>query len=129
MVSDNQEIYTDIEKRVELRFRRRRNFAFHAVLFMAGVSVVWTVLSWPDGDETPLLMILIWGTIFVLHGLHLLFYEVQERALHREIEREHGWRHGEKRKNHPELRLAEDGELAEVSEDSSRDSPQREQKA
>lgn len=104
----------DTGKQIELRFRRRRNFAFHTVLFMAGVSVIWTVLSWPDGDVTPLLMILIWGTIFVLHGLHLLFYEAQERALEREIERERGWLHGEKRKNHPELRLAEDGELEEI---------------
>ncbi|MCB9452349.1 MAG: 2TM domain-containing protein [Anaerolineaceae bacterium] len=115
MLSDDQEIYTDIEKKVELRFRRRRNFAFHVVIFVVLDAALWFITDPPAREMTIQLTItLLWAGIVALHGLRLYFYEAQERALRHEIERERDWLHGEKRKNHPGLRLAEDGELVDI---------------
>jgi len=113
-MTDDYRIYQDIEKRVELRFRRRRNFTFHVVVFVVGISLLWVMLAELVGGLISLIITLLWCGALFLHGFSLLFYEAQERALRQEIERERAWSYGEKRKNNPELYLSDDGELVEI---------------
>lgn len=120
-MTDDYRIYKDIEKRVELRFRRRRNFAFHVVVFAVGISLLWVMLAELLGGLISLVITLLWCGAVFLHGFSLLFYEAQEKALRQEIERERSY--GEKRKNDLGLRLSDDGELVEIPAEDWDDAP------
>lgn len=105
--------------RIEQRFRRRSNYAVHAILFAGSLTLfllflrdqagarLWLTL--PNTGDLFLLLV-VWLVVFAAHSVRFYFQEQLDRAVRREMTDFQA-----KPKRH--LRLEDDGELVDLEDD------------
>ena len=60
-----------------------------------------------------------------IHAIIFLMMEARERAIERAIQEERAWMNGEKPKRDPLMRLTEDGELEEITDEDEIETPRQ----
>jgi hypothetical protein len=129
-------IYNDIRRRVEQRYNKRGEFFTHLGAYLAFVFLVWFVWLGPTQFGNG-----VWGIIMALgtigwsigmlaHGIQWLFFELQERALQRELDGAglagvYQRVRAKPKREERLVRLSDDGELEEIILEDDEDSRQR----
>ncbi|NWG16882.1 MAG: 2TM domain-containing protein [Chloroflexi bacterium] len=107
--------FDSIRQRVERRFHRRYELAAHIVMYLVIVGGLWA-LRLPG--MALALIAGAWGLVVLIHGLQILFAEMSDSAIEREIERERSrFYEADKPKRSQHLRLSDEGELLDVIEE------------
>jgi hypothetical protein len=121
-------IYKDIKRRVEQRYNKRGEFFTHLGAYLAFVFLVWFVWLGPTQFGHGVLGIVMalgtigWSIGMLAHGIQWLFFELQERALQRELDRAGLAGVYQRVRTKPKrderlVRLSDDGELEEITLD------------
>lgn len=124
-MSEDQNDYREIRKRVERLYDARKDIFIHTAVFVIINLLMWAVWAFTDLKihfpmVWPLLVSGGWGAGYIAHLIDYLMKEAKEKAVQREIERERAWRAGtldEKPKRDQRARLTEDGELEIITAD------------
>jgi hypothetical protein len=117
--------YEEIRQRVEKRYKERQDLIIHFAVFVLSNLVIWGLwfLFLAGPFPWPLIVTLGWSVGIVSHFLTYYFKygagaNRREDAIERDVEQEMARRViYEKPKNDEHVRLTEDGELEEVSDD------------
>ncbi len=100
-----------IRKQLTIRFRRREIFLAHFLLWAVPGLIIGGVIM-PPADISQMLRVVFqsWALLVAAHAGVLLYLEVRERAIRREIEQARAFASQEKRKRAPlhDLELDED---------------------
>lgn len=106
-------IEEEIRKRIRQRYEERSGFFIHLAAFIV-FGLVGTLLLGRVLGTLPLVIMGFWAIGLVAHGISYLTFEMSERAIQREIEREREARYyayGAKPKREDLYVLSEDGEI------------------
>ena len=117
--------YDEIRRRVEKRYKERQDLIIHFAVFVFSNLVIWGLwfLFLAGPFPWPLIVTLGWSVGMVAHFFTYYFKygagaNRREDAIEREVEQELARRAiYEKPKNDERVRLNEDGELEEMSDD------------
>ncbi len=122
--------YKAIRARINQRYGMRAGIVGHSIAFFAAMFLGWVIFyNWLDGwiFFLALMMSAGWFVVFAIHAVVWLMFELKERAIDREIEKEREllYRYGVKRKNSASryYELTDDGELAESHPYEDEDAP------
>jgi hypothetical protein len=110
MALDKDEI-NQIRRRVEKRYSMRAEFISHLIAFLIFNVVMWFGLQ-PDGFFYDVAIIITggWSIGMLIHGVQYGMYEMKERTVQREIDRQLALR-GEMVKPKRRYEISDDGEL------------------
>lgn len=126
MALDKDEI-NQIRRRVEKRYSMRAEFISHLIAFLIFNAVMWFGLQ-PDGFFSGVAIIITggWSIGIVIHGVQYAMFEMKERTVQREIDRQLALR-GEMVKPKRRYEISDDGELfvPESDEDAYDEEPRR----
>lgn len=130
-MSEDQNDYREIRKRVERLYNARKDIIIHTAVFVIINVVMWFAWRFTDFGQSfsvvwPLLVTGGWGAGYIAHLIDYLMKEASEKAVQREIERERAWRAGtlDEKPKRDHARLTEDGEL-EIIQDEDDYAPRR----
>lgn len=122
--------YDDIRKRITERYNNRMAFFSHFVAFLVSNGFGWSLwFMTPESVRSGILGVLLllisvgWLIGMSIHAIIYLMMEAREHAIERAIQDERAWSNGEKPKRDPLMRLTEDGELEELTDDDELESP------
>ncbi len=117
----------EIRRRIEKRYANRTEFFSHLASFVVLNGLLWFVLlDWrnPTGSLWGVLGVaftVLWLVGMISHGIAFITFEMREREIQREIERDRAYREAGLRL----LELSDDGEIIEVRDKQKRGRDQR----